>query len=1119
MIHKVKLAALLPLMLLCLTRLTVGQELAATLSGTVTDPSGAAVIGASVLVHDNETGTDVRTVTTNSTGSFTITNIPAGRYVVTIRSVGFQTYTVSDLTLNVADRRSLEVQLKPGRVSEIVSVTAETAPIQTTTSEESGTVTGTQVRELALNSRNYQQLVLLQPGVSSQLPDVLAFGINSTGAISVNGARTSSNNWTVDGADINDSGNNGNLNNAPSIDAIQEFTLKRSSYDAAYGRSGGGQILVATKSGTDAFHGTAYEFSRNNYYNALPVTGGPAPIERYNDFGFTVGGPLFVPGLPKRNNDKTYFFWSEEWRKAKSPGTNPLLVPSAANLTGVFQHPIPVAPAGCVTASGGTYQIKATCYSQNAAAYLNAFIAPNPPNDPNGQNIEFVNYSSLNNFRQDIIRLDQNIGTKVRAYARYMQDSVPLTEAFGLFTGNGNYPGVENVSTQSPGRNLIGNVTWLISPRVVNELEYANTWGAITSSLSGFEDSPALLSQLTNINAYPDISRRIPGVSISGVTGVATGYAPYFERNRDRNVFDNISFALGNHTLRAGFTAMWMNKTENSAAAGTTPVLGFTGANGNPAFANFLLGQADYYFQSNRYIVPDLHYVNLEGYLQDDWKVTPRLTLNAGLRYSYFPSPTDSNNTLNNFDPTLFQSQSPTFIDPVTGNFAVSGVTSLNYVNGIIFPTGAACRDAQAIVAQVTCSPYGRGVNQNTNKNFAPRLGVAWDVFGTGKTAVRAGYGVFFDRTLNGLWEENAFQNPPLLQTTFKINDALSDFNLFDNPLGGASGVPNTPISLYASGNPRFRVPSYQNWNLSFEQEILRDTMVSVAYVGAKGVHLLGEVDINQPTLQARQKNPTTQVNALAPYLGYGAITDRVPAFSSNYNSLQVTLNHRVTHDLSVGVAYTWSKNLTNNPQDRYLSTYNTYNFNLSYGLSNLNTPQIFVVSYVYEFPFYKSQQGMVGHLLGGWELSGITSIQSGQSLPVNQYVDPFTLAGYPGGMGMIQGNFTQIRADQIGDPKGPKTPGTYFNTAAFADAVGHFGTSAPGVVSGPGFQRWDLSAIKNVKFGERARLQLRLEAFNAFNHGNPSSIDTNVDDGSTFGKVNGYHDARKVQLGAKIYF
>jgi hypothetical protein len=429
---------------------------------------------------------------------------------------------------------------------------------------------------------------------------------------------------------------------------------------------------------------------------------------------------------------------------------------------------------------------------------------------------------------------------------------------------------------------------------------------------------------------------------------------------------------------------------------------------------------------------------------------------------------------------------------------------------------------------------------------------LAWDPWGNGKWAVRAGYGLFYDRTLNGIWENNAFSDPPLVQTTTVTNNGASSLNLFDNYAAGAAGaVPLGPNGLVATGAgglnqpPAFRAPSYQDYNVSLQHEIMPNTVFELGYVGTKGTHLLGDIDINQPTVAAREAvaNQGIGINAIAPYIGYGVITERAPVFTSNYNSLQATLNRRLSHGLQVGVAYTWSKLLTTNPVDRGEATYNTYDLKQSYGLSTLNTPQILSVNYVYQEPFFKSQRGL-GWVLGGWEISGIVSMQSGQSQLITQDTDPWALVStntstpacttppcplYPGGLGMT-GSTVYLFANQSGSASGSKNVNKFFNTAAFSDAVGNFGNSAPGAVLGPGFQRWDTSLFKNVRFGERVNLQLRLETFNTFNHVSAAGVGTDVDaqpcsvnphcDGSTsFGTVTGYHIPRELQLGAKITF
>ena len=312
-------------LLLCRPMLVKAQELTATLTGTVTDPSGAVIPNTQVIISQNEGNSAPRSVRTDTRGNYTATNLPAGDYTITFTSNGFKTYSAQNLILNVAQTRTVNVKLQPGAVSQTVTVSQNRVAVDTTTSALAGTISGTQVRELELNNRNFEELVTLQPGVVSGLPDEVGFGLNNVTTLSVNGARSTANNWTVDGASINDSGSNNVILNVPSIDAIQEFTLERSTYDAGYGRSGAGQVLLATKSGTSTFHGDLYEFARNTIFNANSYfgnqTGTPRGIEHYNDYGFTLGGPLYIPKAYNVAKNKTFFFWSEEWRKVSSPTT------------------------------------------------------------------------------------------------------------------------------------------------------------------------------------------------------------------------------------------------------------------------------------------------------------------------------------------------------------------------------------------------------------------------------------------------------------------------------------------------------------------------------------------------------------------------------------------------------------------------------------------------------------------------------------------------------------------------------------------------------------------------------------------------------------------------------
>lgn len=1119
-------ASVLTLLLLCIPSMMKAQELQGTINGTAMDASGAVIPNATVTISQNGVNTAPRTIQTNASGSYTVTNLPAATYTISVTAPGFQTYTAQDVTLFVAQTRTVNARLKPGSTSQTVTVSQNAVSLDTTTSALAGTISGTQVRELQLNNRNFEQLVTLQPGVVSGLPDTVGFGLSNTSSVAVNGARDTANNWTVDGADINDSGSNATLLNVPSVDAIQEFTLERSTYDAGFGRSGGGQVLVATKSGTSSFHGDAYEFNRNNIFNAnsyfnkqtTPIT--PRAIERYNDYGFTVGGPLYVPKKFNTEKNKMFFFWSEEWRKVSAPVTASVQPPTANELNGIFPGDLtsqtPPGHPGCITYDPVTNQSTISGCSQNAGVYMANLYDKFPANTPNG--LYTFSFSQLNNTREDLVRLDYNITQKLHFFGRAMRDETPENFPMGLFAG-AQYPGVAGAAVNAPGDNVVGNLTWTISPRMVNELEFAYSQGTISSSFTpgAIINSSTVSKALTNNTTYTDPYGRIPNIAIfDGTTGLNSGVTPYFERNLDRNLFDNFSVTLGQHTIRAGVSVAQMLKTEN-ASNGAANFSFLT-------FQDFLLGNVYNYSQSSRDTIPDLHYVNFEAYVQDDWRVSQNLTLNLGLRYSYFPSPADVLNTLNNFDPTLFDPTKAPAIDPVSGNFVAGPGLPIpaTYVNGIIFPTGTACTQAQAIASGVTCSPFGSHVNPDPKRNFAPRFGFAYLPSFNQKVVFHGGFGIFYDRMLNGIWEQNAFQDPPLTQTS-----TINNTN-FDSPTG-ANAVSLGPNRLTTTGTPTMKNPSYIDYNLSMQDELMPNTVMELAYVGNLGRHLLGERNLNQPTLAERQALPSAWVTAVVPYLGYAAFASRIPEYTSNYNSLQVSLNHRTQHGLTIGIAYTWSKTLTNQGADRGSETYNTYDPNMDYGPAPLNQPQTFVANYVYMLPFYQQQHGLVGHVLGGWELSGITQFNSGQSFAINQALDNFDcqtpvgattgcIAGtYPGGI-QIDPSDIAPRPDQVAPARLLKKQNEWFTTGSFKDAVGHFGSARNGILLGPGLNLWDLSAIKNINMVRGMRFQFRGEFFNAFNHTSFAGVGSNTDYGS-YGKVYSTHDPREIQLGGKFYF
>ncbi len=1108
--HPRSLVVILAAIVLLSPATSSAQELAATLSGTVTDSTGAMVPHATITITLNGVNGTSRVVLSDATGNYTATNLSAGTYSVNVTASGFETFRANQVVLNVAEKHTLNIPLKAGSEAQTVLVEDNPVSVDTESSAQAGTISGVQVRELELSSRNFEQLVTLQPGVVNELGDEASAG-NS--AMAVNGARTTANNWTVDGADINDSGSNGTITNVPSIDAIQEFTLQRGTYDAGYGRSGGGQVLVATKSGTSQFHGDVYEFVRNtaldanDYFNKMGEIAAGLPnkasVNHRNDYGFTIGGPVFIPKAYNAARNKTFFFWSEEWRKITTPGNASFPAATSAEISGVVPGDFTNGPATCLSysASANTTTISPSCFSKNSQVYLADVYSKNPAN--NGGNYQF-SYSAKNDLHEDIVRVDHYFSEKVHFYARGMNDDMPVNQPMGLWAGN-NYPGLVNTAVDSPGKNVVGNLTWSISPSIVNEVEFVWAQGTYHSSIDSgqFATSATANSALTNNWAYKDPYGRVPAITITGLQGFSPGSSPWKERNLDRTYFDNLAITRGKHTLRTGFQFQQMLKTENAVSGG--PSFSFD------TFGDFLLGNVRTYSQASRDIIPDLHYINSEAYVQDDWKIARKLTLNLGVRWSRFPSPTDVKNTLNNFSPLIYSAAKAPVIDPTTGNF-VAGQSQIpaTYTNGIIFPKGAACAAAQAISPQVTCSPYGSYINPNNNANFGPRVGFAYNPDGRGMTSIRGGFGIFYDRLLNGIWEQNAFSDPPLLQTT-TVN-ATS----FDNP-SGANAVSYGPNGLTVTGNPVFKVPDYANYNLSVQRQLIPSTTLELAYVGNEARHLLGEFDMNQPTVSARVANPTADVNAIRPYLGYGYMHTRAPLFTNNYNSLQVSLSHRSTKGLTLGAAYTWSKDMTTNSNDRGTSATDSYDFKRDYGPSSTNTPQVLEINYIYVLPFMHEQRGFTGHILGGWELSGVSSFVSGSSFTATQTSDPFTVDG-PNGIGTVQDGDISVRPDLVSPVRNTKSFTQWFSTSSFTPAVGHFGSERVGTLLGPGVQNWDLASIKNLSLGDRVHFQLRGEYFNAFNHTNFNTVDSSVND-TNFGQVTSAHVPRRIQIGAKLNF
>ncbi len=1098
------------------------QNVTGTIVGTVTDPSGAPIAGASVTVTDVNTQVTQK-VTTDTAGNYTASLLPVGRYDVSVEASGFKREVQSGIVLNVNDKLTINVAMQVGNVTEQVNVEAAAAQVQLQQGgEQSTTISGTQIRELALITRNYEQLIGLMPGVTAASVDQLYVGTTlpsgtaATIPFSINGTRNSQSSYLVDGGDILDRGSNQTLVNTPSIDSIAEFKVLRTGYSADLGRAAGGVVSVVTKSGTNEFHGDLFEFVRNNAFAAnnflnnagsLNLVNGKATVAplHYNNFGETLGGPVWIPKVYNGKN-KTFFFFSQEFRRYITYSNGTATVPTIAELNGVFPHNI------CIQYSGSTCSATSntiTNIDPVAREYIkDIYSRVALPIGTNTLNSLFRNQYY---FEQELYRLDHSFGDKLRISARYLRDQIPTIEPQGLFSLGETLPNIGITSTNAPGRNWSVRATSSFTATWLNEIGWDFTYGAIVSNPIGLINSTYSPDIKTNL-PFPVTLTQVPNLTFTGGTSLV-GYGPYRDFNRNHNIFDNVTKIWGDHTIRFGATYNHYQKTEN-AASGNQATFAMTPAS-TPAgattfeqsWANFLLGNVATFTQASEDITPDIRVQQFEIYAQDDWRIRPNLTLNLGVRYSNFRQPFDAKRELTNFDPLAFN---PANAAAITSAGLLAAGTPNPYLNGIII-------NGQN-------SPFGNAVSSQPNLNFAPRFGFAWDPFKTGKTSIRGGYGIFYDSTLYGIYEQNIFANAPFVTSANISNTTL------DNPAGGTANVSNSPKVPHATPYQN-STPYTQSWSFEIQREITPTSIVNVAYVANKGTHLLGEVDLNTvyPGLAYTMGlvSPTTTftsaneplLNQLRPYKGYNAIAAIEPWFNSNYNSLQVYAKKQFTGDSLITGSYTWSRNNTDNQTDRSTAAQNLYNFNAGeYGPAQYDRTHVFSASFVYTVPFFREQKGVMGKVLGGWEISTIVNYYSGLPYTIT------TSGTDPAGLGIIGSSPASLRPDVLSgcDITGPKTRLMWFNSACIVNVptgVHRPGDEGRGVIRGPGYEGWNASASKNILFKDRFRFQLRGEASNVFNHANPSTFGTAMTTTSTYDVITAYRDPRIIQLGAKLYF
>jgi predicted heme/steroid binding protein len=1136
-----------------------------SISGFVRDPTSASVPNATVTVKNEATGTE-RRVTTDRAGYYVVTNIPAGYYSIAAEATGFKKYETAHNKLDPAANLAIDAPLTVGAASETVEVTASAPPLQSESAAVQKLITREQIDMLELNGRNPVGLAGMVPGARGGTLASLNFNL-SQGPSNFNGSRNPENLITIDGAPATRTRSNGASIGAADVDSTQEVQILTANYNAEYGRTSGAQIRIITKSGGQQFHGALYEYLRNTDLNANtwarnnnPVTSSAAPVH-YNQYGYNVGGPFYIPGKFNTDKSKFFWYWGQEWVKyhwtesGSTVGSAGLLtVPSALMRVGDFSELLDLKNIFY----GKTMIIKdpntgvpfpnnvipKNMLSPNGLGILNAWPVPNLANPIGGNGNWFAAALHTQEQRKDTLAADMNLTDKQRITFR--RQNFAYLEYQPLDGNTDRTPKFFNRPNQT---NSLDHV-WTITPNMVNEVLATVSLDDVYIPVDTAHYYDRTKAGLNYPYIFPDgklIQNRIPSVNMSPFSGLSGGPYPSHSTGPIYDISDSLTWIKGNHTMKFGFLYERSGENDNdeinvSACPTCTnnqngQFLFTDSRSGNPTSgvgaANAALGLFDTYSEIGHRAYTIFRGSMSEAFAQDSWKVTPKLHLDYGIRYSVIVPYSALWRNMAVFDPGFYDPSKAVKIDPKTGNI-VPGAGGDPY-NGLVIPGSAFPSSAKGRFPEADSTQFNylfRGVNSHYSdiqwNDWQPRLGVAYQV--DSKTVVRAGGGRFVTRL--GV-SDSIFLggNPP-----FQPNASVS-FGSVDNP--GGNGALNIPL-VVTTQSKAFKNPEAWNWNITAEREMFWKSVLTLAYVGRRGLHLQRESDINQPTTATVLANPGVNINALRPYLGYGSIRETDNVANSRYNSFQLTWNRRFANGFMFGVSYTLSKSYDDgsNQRDVIPDTYNAHNL---WGPSEFDARHILVINYLYDLPFLKGQSNLAGKLLGGWQISGVTQFQTGLPCGVagsNDYAGVGQDANYGCGVNgqyfNINGNpavLGQFAANGANDPAQWFATKNADGTPIFTPpAAGTFNTtqSVRGLIYQPGFQNWNLGLFKKFAINERTGFQFRAEAFNFINHpnlggGSGGGVQFNPTS-STFGKVTTKGGGvgggeRNLQLSLRYYF